>query len=195
MPDSLITKKAIAASFKELCREKGFGKVSVGDVTAACGLNRQTFYYHFEDKYELLDWVYYHDIFAGLVTGITLDNWPQHLAALLRGMQADKKFYAGTVKAQPEHFFQYLFRIVHPLFEEAIQQLNGPDGPDQETASFYADFFTHGCCGVILTWAAGGMQASGDEIAARLARLSDDAQQLSCRLQAKQKALPSKPLF
>lgn len=194
MGDSLITKKAIAASFKTLCREKGFDKVSVGDITSACGLNRQTFYYHFEDKYELLDWIYYHEAFAGLVTGITLENWPRHLALLLTGMQADKPFYTGTVKAQPGHFFEYLFRIVHPLFEEAIQQLNGQGGPDPETARFYASFFTHGCCGVIVTWVTDGMKAPGEEIAFRLARLSDDAQQLSCRLQ-REPPPPGKPLF
>ena len=51
MPDSNITKHAIAAALKELCREKSFDKISIADITSTCGLNRQTFYYHFEDKY------------------------------------------------------------------------------------------------------------------------------------------------
>ena len=59
MPDSNITKHAIAAALKELCREKSFDKISIADITSTCGLNRQTFYYHFEDKYELLNWIYY----------------------------------------------------------------------------------------------------------------------------------------
>ena len=53
MSDSLITKKAIAGALKTVCKEKAFDKISIADITAACGLNRQTFYYHFQDKYEL----------------------------------------------------------------------------------------------------------------------------------------------
>lgn len=43
MPDSNITKHAIAAALKELCREKSFDKISIADITSTCGLNRQTF--------------------------------------------------------------------------------------------------------------------------------------------------------
>ncbi len=50
-----LTKKAIAEGLKELCHHKDFNKISVRDITEQCGLNRQTFYYHFQDKYELLD--------------------------------------------------------------------------------------------------------------------------------------------
>ena len=54
MSDALITKRAIAEALKKICREKPFDKISIADITSDCGLNRQTFYYHFQDKYELL---------------------------------------------------------------------------------------------------------------------------------------------
>ena len=44
-----LTKKAIAEGLKELCHHKDFNKISVRDITEQCGLNRQTFYYHFQD--------------------------------------------------------------------------------------------------------------------------------------------------
>ena len=101
LPDSNITKHAIAAALKELCREKSFDKISIADITSTCGLNRQTFYYHFEDKYELLNWIYYTEGFARLVDGITLENWDSHIAVLFETMRADKSstkygaLYAG----------------------------------------------------------------------------------------------------
>ena len=61
MSDAAVTKKIIAASFKELCRRRFFDKISITDITDACGLKRQTFYYHFRDKFELLDWIYFTD--------------------------------------------------------------------------------------------------------------------------------------
>ena len=55
MSDSLITKRAIAAGIKELTKKKSFDKITVSDISEICGLNRQTFYYHFQDKYELVE--------------------------------------------------------------------------------------------------------------------------------------------
>ena len=47
MAESLITKRAIADSLKELTKEKPFDKISVKDISEKCGINRQTFYYHY----------------------------------------------------------------------------------------------------------------------------------------------------
>lgn len=55
----MITKQALAASIKELMEREPLSKISVGDITSNCGVNRQTFYYHFKDKYELVNWIYY----------------------------------------------------------------------------------------------------------------------------------------
>ena len=45
----LTTKKAIAGALKELMEEKPISKITVGDIADRCGINRQTFYYHFHD--------------------------------------------------------------------------------------------------------------------------------------------------
>ena len=117
-------------SLKELCREKSFDKISIADITSTCGLNRQTFYYHFEDKYELLNWIYYTEGFARLVDGITLENWDSHIAVLFETMRADKKFYENTVRCTPDTFGNYLFKVVRALFLEAVEALDNGTVPD-----------------------------------------------------------------
>ena len=64
MPESNLTKKAIALSAKELTKEKPYDKISISDIADRCGIKRQTFYYHFQDKYELLVWIYFNELFA-----------------------------------------------------------------------------------------------------------------------------------
>lgn len=55
---SLNTKKTLAESLKKLMKNKSFSKITVSEIIADCGLNRKTFYYHFENIYALLKWIF-----------------------------------------------------------------------------------------------------------------------------------------
>ncbi len=54
---SLQTKKALAESLKRAMSKKPFQKITVSELISDCGINRKTFYYHFEDIYDLLRWM------------------------------------------------------------------------------------------------------------------------------------------
>ena len=58
MADSNITKKALAAALKELLLEKNLAHISVSDICERCDMNRKSFYYHFRDKYDLVNWIF-----------------------------------------------------------------------------------------------------------------------------------------
>ena len=55
---SMRTKQALAESLKKFMRQKPFSKITVTEIVADCGVNRKTFYYHFEDIYALLRWIF-----------------------------------------------------------------------------------------------------------------------------------------
>ncbi|MFA5535774.1 MAG: TetR/AcrR family transcriptional regulator [Bacillota bacterium] len=48
------TKKAIGDALVELINEKGFEAITVKDITNKAGINRGTFYAHYQDKYDLM---------------------------------------------------------------------------------------------------------------------------------------------
>ncbi len=50
-------KLALADSLKRLMEQKPFSKITINDIVQDCGVNRKTFYYHFEDIYALLKWL------------------------------------------------------------------------------------------------------------------------------------------
>ena len=58
LADSNITKRALASSLKSLMETKPFSKISVADICASCDMNRKSFYYHFKDKYDLVEWIF-----------------------------------------------------------------------------------------------------------------------------------------
>jgi len=50
-----ITKRAIQEAFLAVLNEKSLGKITVKDITDRCGINRNTFYYHYQDIPALLE--------------------------------------------------------------------------------------------------------------------------------------------
>lgn len=53
---SQVTKRALEASLKNLLLKKPLNKITINDITEDCGINRMTFYYHFQDIYDLVEW-------------------------------------------------------------------------------------------------------------------------------------------
>lgn len=58
---SLNTKTKLADALKQKMKSKPFQKITVSELIKACGINRNTFYYHFEDIYALLKWMFEHE--------------------------------------------------------------------------------------------------------------------------------------
>lgn len=49
-----LTKRALSEALSEQLKEKPFEQITVTDIARKAGLNRQTFYYHFRDLYDLI---------------------------------------------------------------------------------------------------------------------------------------------
>lgn len=178
MSDSIITKKAIASALKSLIATKPFSKISVSDITNTCGLNRQTFYYHFQDKYELLTWIYYTEGFTFVVDGITFENWDKKILLLLEIMKKEQPFYCHTIKSDSQYFMDYLLEITSALFQEAINALDIHQKIASEQKQFFSDFYAYGICGVILSWVKSNMKEPPEEIAKNLKKLAKHSEQL-----------------
>ena len=51
-----LTKRALEQSLKNLLLQKPLHKITISDIADDCGINRMTFYYHFKDIYDLVEW-------------------------------------------------------------------------------------------------------------------------------------------
>ena len=174
MSNSLITKNALAVSLKRLTGEMNFDKITIADITEECGLNRQTFYYHFADKFELLNWIYDNEAFA-LTKDINVSNWNEKLKKFMQHMRRDKQFYMSTIKCSDDYFEEYVYGILKQLLLKAIDDVSEitealylPKGGkrylSEEEKDLLARFFSHALCGTIIEWAMGGMIEDENEL-------------------------------
>lgn len=119
------TKAVIKKAYFELLAEKHFENITVRDITEKADINRGTFYLHFEDKYQVLD--YYEeeifseirDIFEKVMVGLDFqylkDANPSPLSPILKMLHLFKK----------EHYYINLMMGAHgdPLFKEKIRMV------------------------------------------------------------------------
>ena len=96
MANGDITKKALADTLKKLGAIKDLDKITISDIVESCGVNRQTFYYHFDDKNELLKWIYETELFNPLMEGLSFDNWEEKMIEALGVIKRMKDFFIGN---------------------------------------------------------------------------------------------------
>ena len=72
-----MTKRALEESLKKLLLKKPLDKITISDLTEDCGISRMTFYYHFKDIYDLVEWVCVEDAARALEDKKTYNTWQQ----------------------------------------------------------------------------------------------------------------------
>ena len=178
MSDSLITKKAIASSIKELMRKKDLQKISVADIVENCGINRQTFYYHFKDKYDLVNWIYYNEVVAAVTQNRIQEDWSGVVLDVLNGMKREQCFYINALNVTGQNAFQdYFFDVTKSLLAEIIDVIEENKIIDAEEKNFIAAFYAYGLVGVTVQWARQGMKQPPEEIVQRLSHFINDSTQ------------------
>lgn len=89
---SLNTKRLLAGSLRKFMREKSFSKITVTEICMDCGVNRKTFYYHFEDIYALLKWILEQEAFKILEDVDSLSNFKEQILFILNYINTNRQF-------------------------------------------------------------------------------------------------------
>lgn len=170
---SELTKRKIASSLKELMNTNTFEKITISDITNNCNIHRQTFYYHFQDRYELLDWLLYNEIVEPLITGFNVTNMFQKIQDTFDTMYANKKFYQNALKVNSSDLSNYISKAATDEFTKVIVEIGKNNGLDSsyEECLVMAEFFGYGMSGVVINWATRGMKEPPSEMVKRVERL------------------------
>lgn len=164
MADSNITKNALAASLKNLMREKPFEKISVSDICDSCGMNRKSFYYHFKDKYDLVNWIFLVD-FLGKMNFEDYETGWDAVEDICCRFYADREFYRAALKIEGQNsFHDYVIDSIRPIVTLYIQDMFRDDDLQEFFITFYCDAFL--CA--ITRWLSEGMQMNDKDFVKKL---------------------------
>ena len=96
---SNTTKKALEVSLKRLMLQKPFEKITINDLTKDCGISRMTFYNHFRDIYDLVEWSCEEDGKQALRDNKTYDTWQEGLLLIFEAVLANKPFILSVYRS------------------------------------------------------------------------------------------------
>lgn len=152
MPDSNITKNALANELKKLMNKKPFAKISVGDICEACGMNRKSFYYHFRDKYDLVNWIFDTE-FIEAASSNDYETWWQFLESIFLYFYKEQDFYRHALQITGQNSFQdYFKQKVQPVL--AVFAKGYLD--ENEKSQIFISFFTDAFIAFIIGWLVDG---------------------------------------
>lgn len=112
--------KALSESLKELMRVHEFDEVSVSVICAHAGVSRRSFYRHFLDKYDLLNFTFYQDLCAEIPHR---DDWVcwDYMPEICRTFESDRAYYRHAYRVNGRNSFrEYATTRMFPLLEHDL---------------------------------------------------------------------------
>ena len=166
---SQTTKRALEASLKKLLLEKPLNKITINDITEDCGVNRMTFYYHFKDIYDLVEWSCIEDAARALEGKKSYDTWQEGFLNIFHAVLENKPFITNVYRSvSREQVENYLYQLTYDLLEGVVEEQAAGMSVRPEDKAFIANVYKYAFVGLMLDWIKHDMKGEPKQIIDRL---------------------------
>ena len=188
---SQTTKRALEASLKKLLNQKPLNKITINDITEDCGVNRMTFYYHFKDIYDLVDWILTEDAIKVMEGRRSFDTWTEAFQDILQQVQTNRTLVLNVYRSVGrEQVEQYLYRLLDPMLKEFADRETTDITVQDADKQFVIDFYKYALVGMVLEWIRRDMKTDPEVMTERLGKMiHGDLRRALCRLSSNRSTL------
>lgn len=157
MSNANITRNLIITNVKAAMEKKPLDKIQVREITQSCGINRNTFYYHFKDKYEILETIYEVELLPKIAPLLTRKRWVESLAVLTDEMKQAQAFYTHAMFTKDGLSLADMLTRTYRRFllEEATAYAGALEYHKRE---IIVRFYSHAIIGMLCDWVRFGMK-------------------------------------
>ena len=167
-----LTDKAIIESFLKLLDERPLNKITVKDIVEDCGVNRNTFYYHFTDILSLIEAIVKEDAERIALECDGVDSLPGCLSAALSFTVSHRRavyhIYSSTSRDIIEQYLMNICGYIVGIFIDKVS--SGMQVPDEDKAAII-QFYKCECFGQIIDWLNHGMNTDMEKQFFRICEL------------------------
>ena len=168
----LTTKRAIGYVFKDLLKEKSFNKITITDIANKCAINRQTFYYHFQDIKDLVEWLCIDEVDNILNKNDECEKWEDKFLMIFKVVLKEKEVVENIYHSvSVEVLRTNLYRLVYPIiYSEIVEESKGKN-LREEDKKFITDFYKYAFVSIVLDWIDKGMIENPEIIVLKVSNL------------------------
>ncbi len=164
---SLNTKKTLAESLKKVMKTKPLSKITVSEIINDCGVNRKTFYYHFEDIYALLKWMLEQEAIEVVKNFDLLVNPEEALAFVIDYVDDNKHIincaYDSMGRDEMKRFFLTdLYGVVCSIIDIVADEIGAV--VDDDFKDFLTTFYTEALAGMLINYFRGSERRGHQEL-------------------------------
>lgn len=158
---------ALASSLKRLAAKKPIDKITIKEITDGCDVIRPTFYNHFQDKYDLIEWIINTELLEPIRPMISNDMIQDGIEILLLSIAKEKAFYNQAIKMEgPITFADIALKCSREFITDILTEIGAESSSNHRWLSkdVVAYYFAQSMSFVIIEWLRTGMKYSPKEM-------------------------------
>ena len=172
MPNA--TKKILAMSLKKLLAQRPLDDITIQDLVNDAQVSRKTFYYHFRDIYDLLDWVFVDEGKRVLEGHPSAETWQQAMRNVLNYLQENRGMILNvyrSVQKDGNLLKDHVSRMVRPLIRQIFDTFPDHEKITEGDREFILDLYSFGFVELFLHWIGKGMKPEAEQLMRQIERI------------------------
>ncbi|MBR4473306.1 MAG: TetR/AcrR family transcriptional regulator C-terminal domain-containing protein [Oscillospiraceae bacterium] len=170
------TKDALASALRQMMKVKPIDKITVKDIVEICGVNRQTFYYHFDDIDNLLEWVFEDDAERVLPKEVTYEHWREDMVIFIDYLENSSSFTLNVYNSNSRlYMLRYLKSKLKACIESFAIIVSDGKNISRQDFEFITEFYATLAIGYIAQWLDSGMHFPRELTRERVLRVMDQS--------------------
>ncbi len=154
-----LTKREILRAFSELASEKPVDKITVKEITDSCQISRNTFYYHYQDMYEVLE-EYLNLEARQVIEQIGKDvNSCDSEEFIMRGLDSmisHRALFYNLNQSSGSEVKRYLDKASSAIFDHLVEIMSRDIPASDEDKALISRFYQYAVKGFVMDWLESG---------------------------------------
>lgn len=169
-------KEALADALRQMMKVKPIDKITVKDIVEVCGVNRQTFYYHFDDVDDLLEWVFEDDAERVLPKEVVYEHWLEDVMTFMDYLEKNSDFTLNVYNSNSRlYMLRYLKAKMKACIESFAVIVSEGKNIERQDFEFITEFYAACAIGFISQWMDAGMQMPREMTRERILKVMDQS--------------------
>ena len=166
-----FTKQAIVSGFLQILRTKSFDKITIKDICELCEINRNTFYYHYSDIYQVLDELFSDQDEPSKNGDSRFGSFYDELIYKYELIMNNKKVVYHVYDSKSRDIVEsYLMGSISKIVDKYVRMSDTLDQLSEEDREYINMFYTSAVVGITVGWLREGLPDRGDELIYRISQ-------------------------